>query len=75
MFGALGAVLWHWRMIPSPLAWVARVRRLRPLANTIERYWRVPVCWALVLTFVWLMRNQTLPERTVYLAAAGITVP
>lgn len=75
MFGALGAVVWHWRLIPSPLEWAGRIRRLRPLASALERCWRTPVCWALVFAFVWLMFNQRLLERTIYLGAAAITVP
>lgn len=75
MLGALGAVVWHWRLIPSPLAWVGGIPRLRPLASAIDDRWRTPVCWALVLAFVWLMFNQNLLERTVYLGAAAITVP
>jgi peptidoglycan/LPS O-acetylase OafA/YrhL len=75
MFGALGAVVWHWRLIPSPSAWAGRAPRLRLAVRLIERHSHAPVGWALVLAFVWLMFNQTLPVRTIYLGAAAISVP
>jgi peptidoglycan/LPS O-acetylase OafA/YrhL len=75
LFGALGAVVWHSRLIPSPLSWIARSPRAKPLARTLQRHWRAPVCWLLALAFVWLMFNQTLLPRTIYLGAAAITVP
>jgi peptidoglycan/LPS O-acetylase OafA/YrhL len=67
LFGALGAVLWHWRLLTRP------GRRCRP--DRRDGRWRTPVCLALMLALGGLIFDSALPERAVYLGAALLTVP